>query len=56
MENYGWGGGGLGLLRGTWNYARCALNEVCSKSPYLIIEFLAGTYYIVFRASTYQSD
>jgi hypothetical protein len=54
MENYG--GGGRGQLRGTWNYGRCALNEVCCKSPFLIIEFLAGTYNIVFRASAYQSD
>jgi hypothetical protein len=32
------------LLRGPGNYARCALNEACSKSPCLIIEFLAGMY------------
>jgi hypothetical protein len=42
------------LLRGPWNYARCAINEAsCSKSPYLIIEFSAD--YIVFSGSTYQT-
>ena len=38
------GGGGGGVVRGPSIYARCALNEACSKSPYSIIEFLAGTY------------